>query len=645
MPGFGQLEINSVVQLLYNYADERMQQVFIERTAKAELQAASDLPPGEGNDNFKDNTRLVNVVEDILPILRDQCNADCDDVKFLSACAKKGFDSQNDIYMSTTADKKSFAINHSLRTVQYSAAGFCNGNRSRLSESVVGLLRDSTNQVVRELAKAIDDKTNASKIFSERCKVELQEVLGLVRDDKVDLHFVKCIMPNRNGKTNREDGCFDWPLVTAACEAHGVFQAAKGSKGKRFEYRRTYSDFWAEFGCLAIGSFTKVRENPKQAIDDLIEKEKEFITKQARGEIPEVIRVGAGMVMMTAACARAIRSRLAQAEMQMASLAEMVQQAARGYTAGEELTEQRQRLQKLQACVRRRRVLGTELSAQKSRRQLYGMTRLLQTAELFKKNREEAIVIESHLRTALAVQRYRKRRSEETQELLANILRGKWKTFEARRILQNFRSDSAEVDRLWGYFEALRSRKQLGNFIQESKVVALQTLRRQVNGKRQAEEMKQEREDKLVFAAYAQTLLMRTAMMQAAKKKTAAKLAAVRRGVMARREVARSVSMPVSEDRTARACEVESQVQTEYVLVDSATCTACANDMEAQAQTDCIEADELCGTMTQQFNGLQSEGECNDHARSAAVARLLVRDFFRFPGIIQQHLEIGNVTE
>ena len=84
-------------------------------------------------------------------------------------------------------------------------------------------------------------------------------MLGVLGSGRVDLHFVKCLLPNREAKTRQEEGCFDWQAVLSSCMGHGIFEIAQLqlvqnlrniSKKKRFSRVERVGIIFKDLECL-----------------------------------------------------------------------------------------------------------------------------------------------------------------------------------------------------------------------------------------------------------------------------------------------------------------------------------------------------------------------------------------------------------
>jgi alpha-tubulin suppressor-like RCC1 family protein len=535
LPGFGSLKTNSLDQLVFNYAEECLHQLFLEKTIRAEREALTNEGISLTQIPFTDNAPLVNLLTGtrqepgVFTLLSQQCGSETGtDEDFLSACSE-AFESSGLLTLNARkGSPKGFTVRHTLGTVSYSTTGFRERSRTSLEEPIRELLRNSSNGLVCELATAMDD----GELFTEQSSQELSNVLSLVGGDAVDLHFVKCLLPNRVDKSCKEDGCFDWQCVYSQCKGHCLFEIVDlQCQSVQYTYRGRLSEFLTQFGALVLASWSTVRQNRRAAVEALLRK-----------EVPESLQkkqavVSDDIVLMSQECVEILTERRKQEEQKYSSVAELVQQAARGYAAGAQLAVSRERLVKLQACVRRRMVLQKDLSKQTTKKQFYGIVRLLQSVDLLKRQREAAITIEAHMRTALARQQYQERVQEFREASLLSHISGAWNTFTARRLLQDLATNSRDAAILSGILEAAQTRLLFTNALISDKAVSLQSFRRGVQGKREVEGM---REDQVAFGTLQsamETVLCRKALTGTLTEQSMMTLQSQRRGLLGRREV------------------------------------------------------------------------------------------------------------
>jgi len=215
----------------------------------------------------------------------------------------------------------------------------------RLQEPLLQVLRDSSSGLVRDLAAAMDSSRGLGQrevLAAEQGCQELNHLLGVLGNGRVDLHFVKCLLPNRESKTCQEEGCFDWQAVLSSCIGHGVFEIGQLQRqSSQYMYRRTHSEFLSQFGALTLGFWREVREDPKTAIEKILQKE----VPVSLGN--KTAKVGSELVLLTVACLEKLKDRQREAEAGLTSVAALVQQAARGHNAGAQAAESRGRLLKL----------------------------------------------------------------------------------------------------------------------------------------------------------------------------------------------------------------------------------------------------------------------------------------------------------
>jgi len=548
LPGFGSLEFNSFEQLLFNHADEQVHRLFLDKTLIEEYKALTaekidSVSEISGNDDVIKLVEASSPQPGIFSLLEKYLDSSGSDDKFVDACSESFKTSQllsvrpvseEDSPWASGKDKPGhrFTIRHTLRPVEYCVAGFRERSTSHLPDQLVRLLQHSTNSIIHDIATTEDLAKQGSR-GRQSCD-DIKQIMQELRGADMDLHFVKCFLPNREGSTNRAEGCFDWQCAWAACSGSGVIDAVRLQwQSGRFAHRISFSQFLTQFGALGLNSLEQFQREPTKAIEAILTQASDALQKGSA-------KVGNSMVLMTKDCFDALNGAVVKTEQGLTSVAEFVQQVSRAYSSGTRLQEDREKLVKLQACVRRRRVLGTEVARVSARRQFFGVMRVLQAVDLLKSRREAAITIEAHLRTTAARQQYQESLEFRRQYRLASRVVGVWETLKARRHLDELRSGYADIATVSGVLEACLIRKRLAKHVVEKTTMNLQSIRRGQLGRKRVEGAKDEQRAFSVIADAVNTLSHRMALTRELSAAVTLKMQSHRRGVLGRRQLLES---------------------------------------------------------------------------------------------------------
>ncbi|CAL7941782.1 unnamed protein product [Xylocopa violacea] len=269
--GFEIFEKNGFEQFCINFVNEKLQQIFIELTLKAEQEeyVAENImwTPIE----YFNNAVVVELLEGKRPpglflILDDVCatlhsgstGADADLQKKLAVVANKHEHFQN--------TKEGFTIYHYAGVVSYSVDGFCDKNRDVLFSDLVELMQTSTNSLVRELYsngfEASKTKTLKSRPTTAGNKIRNQANRLVKQLMQCTPHYIRCIKPNETKKPR------DWDSVRVKHQVEylGLKENIKVRRAG-FAYRRPFSKFLQRYGILTKDNCPRLSGDEKQIVE------------------------------------------------------------------------------------------------------------------------------------------------------------------------------------------------------------------------------------------------------------------------------------------------------------------------------------------------------------------------------------------
>ena len=145
--GFEYFKLNTFEQLCINYANERLQYLFVECVLKAEqsLYESEGIPWNRLD--FPDNTGVINLLHNptsgILPMLDEECRiVGGNDGNYLSKLSKAN--SSNPLYTTVRSKPDWFVISHFAGRVAYKVtSGFVEKNRDTLSSDILEVSKQS----------------------------------------------------------------------------------------------------------------------------------------------------------------------------------------------------------------------------------------------------------------------------------------------------------------------------------------------------------------------------------------------------------------------------------------------------------------------------------------------------------------------
>ncbi|XP_011162466.1 unconventional myosin-Ie isoform X1 [Solenopsis invicta] len=268
--GFEIFEKNGFEQFCINFVNEKLQQIFIELTLKAEQEEYVSENIRWTPIDYFNNAIVVELLEGKRPpglflVLDDVCatlhggstGADVDLKKKLAGASKQHAHFQD------TGD--GFAILHYAGVVSYSVDGFCDKNRDVLFLDLIELMQTSANSLVRELyprENAGKTKTLKSRPTTAGSKIRSQASRLVGQLMKCTPHYIRCIKPNETKKPR------DWDhlRVKHQVEYLGLKENIRVRRAG-FAYRRPFAKFLHRYAILTKETWPRWPGDEKQGTE------------------------------------------------------------------------------------------------------------------------------------------------------------------------------------------------------------------------------------------------------------------------------------------------------------------------------------------------------------------------------------------
>lgn len=259
--GFEKFTSNSFEQLCINYANEHLQQFFVNHVFKVEQEEYNMEQINWDSLFFEDNKEVVQLIGldkmSILVILDEQTKfPKGTDTGVVIKCNKHH--AENKYYIMAKSEiSKMFGIKHYAGTVQYSVDGFVEKNMNILSLQWREVIKESDNQFLKNLFL---------KELSSTIKTQTLSLGGQYRQSLDSLmttlsagnpFFIRCIKPNDLKKPNN----FDRDLVCQQLRYSGMMETAR-IRQIGYPIRYTYEQFILRYRILVPGSppFYKIKD-------------------------------------------------------------------------------------------------------------------------------------------------------------------------------------------------------------------------------------------------------------------------------------------------------------------------------------------------------------------------------------------------
>ncbi|XP_043675686.1 unconventional myosin-Ie-like [Vespula pensylvanica] len=273
--GFEIFEKNGFEQFCINFVNEKLQQIFIELTLKAEQEeyVAENIrwTPIE----YFNNAIVVELLEGKRPpglflVLDDICatlhgsssGADSGLQKKLTAAANQHAHFQN------TAE--GFAILHYAGVVSYSVDGFCDKNRDVLFLDLIELMQTSTNPLVRTLYPPEKDSYKTKTLQKSRpttagnkIRTQASRLVGQLM--RCTPHYIRCIKPNETKKPR------DWDQVRVKHQVEylGLKENIRVRRAG-FAYRRPFAKFLHRYAILTKETWPRWSGDEKRGVEYIL---------------------------------------------------------------------------------------------------------------------------------------------------------------------------------------------------------------------------------------------------------------------------------------------------------------------------------------------------------------------------------------
>ncbi|KAJ3112864.1 hypothetical protein HDU96_004093 [Phlyctochytrium bullatum] len=258
--GFEIMEKNGFEQLMINYCNEKLQQLFIELTLKSEQEEYAKEGIEWTDIAYFNNAVICDLIEQkrtgIFAVLDDECvMQDNTDATFLSklstvAAHHKHFDSREKNPRTSRLPPGAFLIHHYAGDVSYSVDGFIEKNKDLLFRDLLGLAAASKHPIVQEMyaaaGPAVEENGSSKRpeTLGSQFKASMASLIELLMSKNP--HYIRCIKPN----TSKASSIFDDELVRHQVRYLGLQESIRVRRSG-YCYRQKYLKFLDRFKMLS----------------------------------------------------------------------------------------------------------------------------------------------------------------------------------------------------------------------------------------------------------------------------------------------------------------------------------------------------------------------------------------------------------
>nr|CAH7751525.1 unnamed protein product [Callosobruchus chinensis] len=245
--GFENFTMNSFEQLCINYANESLQQFFIQHIFKMEQEYYTKEGINWSNISFIDNQVVLDLLAvkplNVFALIDEESKfPNGTDFSMLNKMHKQHGGHKS--YLKPKSDiTPSFGVQHFAGDVFYDTPGFLEKNRDSFSQDLKNLVSSSRNDLLKDIFKSEQD-AKMKKTLSAQFRTSLDMLMRTL--NACHPFFVRCIKPNEHKKPQ----IFDRALCTRQLRYSGMMETAK-IRQAGYPIRYSYIEFVDRFRYLA----------------------------------------------------------------------------------------------------------------------------------------------------------------------------------------------------------------------------------------------------------------------------------------------------------------------------------------------------------------------------------------------------------
>ncbi|MBN3315575.1 MYO1F protein, partial [Atractosteus spatula] len=269
--GFEIFQKNGFEQFCINFVNEKLQQIFIELTLKAEqeeyVQEGIKWTPIE----YFNNKIVCDLIENklsppgIMSVLDDVCATMHAKGEGADATLLQKLQAAVGTHEHFNSWSSGFCIHHYAGKVSYDVNGFCERNRDVLFPDLIELMQSSEHDFIRSLfpENLNTDKKGRPSTASSKIKKQANDLVNTLM--KCTPHYIRCIKPNETKRPK------DWEesRVKHQVEYLGLRENIRVRRAG-FAYRRIFGKFLQRYAILTPQTWPCWRGDERQGVEHLL---------------------------------------------------------------------------------------------------------------------------------------------------------------------------------------------------------------------------------------------------------------------------------------------------------------------------------------------------------------------------------------
>ncbi|XP_074510443.1 myosin IEb [Sebastes fasciatus] len=269
--GFEIFQKNGFEQFCINFVNEKLQQIFIELTLKAEqeeyVQEGIQWKPIE----YFNNKVVCDLIESklnppgIMSILDDVCATMHAKGEGADQTLLQKLQGQIGSHEHFSSWNKGFIVHHYAGKVSYDVNGFCERNRDVLFNDIIELMQSSEFAFIRALFPENLDAEKRGRPSTASIKIKKQANTLVQTLMKCTPHYIRCIKPNETKRPR------DWEdnRVKHQVEYLGLQENIRVRRAG-YAYRRVFNKFLHRYAILTKESWPRWKGEERQGVLHLL---------------------------------------------------------------------------------------------------------------------------------------------------------------------------------------------------------------------------------------------------------------------------------------------------------------------------------------------------------------------------------------
>lgn len=401
--GFEYFQRNTYEQLLINYANERLQQYFINRVFASEIAEYDAEGIDHSSITYTDNSNVLLIFDkpncSIFSFLEEQCLIQTGSSESFTASCKGKI--KNELFVPANGNICRFTVVHTATSVTYDTDEFVVKNKHKLSVLIVELLHASKNVIVNQASQKIPVEVGnmKGKFLGSKFQASIGALMKTLH--MTESHFIRCIKTNQQ----KQALLFETKNVYGQLISLSIVEAIQ-TIHRGYAYRASFEKFIKdnEFISSFLGSDPNIGGDMKQSIQGIMQS---FCIPQ------EAYQIGHSKVFLKKSGWMLLEKVFLQYTKASKPLGEALCGVYRVWKNRGHLLSSRETVIRIQANIRRYHVQMATLIIQENIRKLVGLVLTLDLIVNEDPRVQAATLIQSWCRMRLCRKQYMKLLEEE----------------------------------------------------------------------------------------------------------------------------------------------------------------------------------------------------------------------------------------